>query len=356
MNVRFTPLLLCRVPLVSLSLLTGLMLFASASALAKDTSPFPMTPEFHDSIKAADATWPDDPAVPDLPPLPATDDPPIPIDNWLAVRYWDGLHPPKVGAPERLTAVVTSEKPLKADVIWSMRSPYSYLSLQRLVYLASNYNVDITIHPVMPVAVRSTKGGSGKAGGVFALWYKLPFTMWDTVRSGQFEGVGFKWASPDPIWQTIYPVNGENYEMVHPPEKQPYIGWITRLGCYAKLHGKSLDYVNQISPLIWGDRVDHWPAHVKKHFNKIEGLDYDTAIKAIQDNPDKVDKCWLESGKIQEQAGHGGVPLMIFQGEPFFGQDRFYQFFWRLQQSGLTKRWEPRAPFTTRPRTWPADE
>ena len=51
-------------------------------------------------------------------------------------------------------------------------------------------------------------------------------------------------------------------------------------------------------------------------------------------------------------AGHGGVPLMIFMnGEPFFGQDRFGEFFWRLRQNGLTERHEPRAPVRPRPLT-----
>jgi 2-hydroxychromene-2-carboxylate isomerase len=330
-----------------------ILLFASFGAQAEDA--FPVTPELIDSIAGLDATWPKDPAVPDLPPLPSTDDPPVPKDNFLNTHYWDGLHPPKEGPPQRLTAQVTDEKPLKADVIWSMRSPYSYLTLQRLVWLHSNYNVDLTIRPVLPIAVRSTKGGSGKAGGVFGVWYKIPDGMWDTVRSGQFHGVSFKWASPDPIWQNIYPVGGEGYLSVHPPEKQPYIGWVVRLGCYAQQRGKALDYVNQVSSLIWGDHVEHWPAHVKERFNRIEGLDYDKAIKYIQKNPEKIDSCWLENSKIATQAGHGGVPLMIFQGEPFFGGDRFDQFYWRLLQSGLTKRSEPRPPFTTKPLRWPAD-
>jgi len=55
---------------------------------------------------------------------------------------------------------------------------------------------------------------------------------------------------------------------------------------------------------------------------------------------------------IQLNAGHGGVPLMIFQGEPFFGQDRFNQFYWRLRESGLTRRDQPRAPFTAKPLHW----
>jgi hypothetical protein len=53
------------------------------------------------------------------------------------------------------------------------------------------------------------------------------------------------------------------------------------------------------------------------------------------------------------QAGHGGVPLMIFRGEPFFGQGRFGEFFWRLRQNGLTERIESRGPITAMPRRWP---
>ena len=35
---------------------------------------------------------------------------------------------------------------------------------------------------------------------------------------------------------------------------------------------------------------------------------------------------------------HYGVPMMAFGGEPFFGQDRFDQFKWRLEQHGLKRR------------------
>ena len=66
-----------------------------------------------------------------------------------------------------------------------------------------------------------------------------------------------------------------------------------------------------------------------------------------------MDAVWLENSKIQTQAGHGGVPLMIFNGEPFFGGDRFDVFFWRLRQNGLTSRYEARPPFTTKPIRWP---
>ncbi len=334
------------------SLLAGLMLFASIGVQAQDS--FPVTPELIDSLTGPDATWPDDPAVPDLPPLPATDDPPPPKDNWMVVHGTDGVHPPQEKMPAPLTAPVTEENPLKVDVIWSMRSPYSYLVLQRLVWLNSNYNVDMTIRPVMPIAVRSTKGGSGSAGGIFGVWYKLEHTQYDPNRTAEYEGIPYKdWAVPDPIWQTVYPFQGDGYGYVHPPEKQPYIHWVVRLAAYAQLKGKSVEFMAAVDYLIWSGEVAHWPAHVKERFNTIEGLDYDEAIKFIRENPEKVDALWLGNANIQSQSGHGGVPLMIFRGEPFFGQDRFDQFFWRLRQNGLTERKTTRPPFTTKPLRWP---
>jgi hypothetical protein len=40
----------------------------------------------------------------------------------------------------------------------------------------------------------------------------------------------------------------------------------------------------------------------------------------------------------QQSAGHWGVPLMVFEGEPFFGQDRFETLKWRMVQKGLKRR------------------
>ena len=37
----------------------------------------------------------------------------------------------------------------------------------------------------------------------------------------------------------------------------------------------------------------------------------------------------------QKNAGHWGVPLMVFEDEPFFGQDRLDILEWRLKQSGV---------------------
>jgi 2-hydroxychromene-2-carboxylate isomerase len=61
----------------------------------------------------------------------------------------------------------------------------------------------------------------------------------------------------------------------------------------------------------------------------------DAAIAAA---PERFDAIIETSQEAQREGGHYGVPLMVFAGEPFFGQDRFDQFKWRMQQKGLVKR------------------
>ena len=358
-------------------ILTAILFFAPFAVQAEDAFP-KITPELYDRLNSVESAmemdWPHDPAVPDLPPMPVTDDPVMNPDAFLWTRFDDNVYEPRVeGIPTLRTRKVTDSDPLEVDVYWSMRSPYSYLALNRLVWLNSNYNVNVNIRPVLPVAVRSTKGGSGKAGGLFGLPYKVPDTVWDAPRQGRYLGVPFNFPVPDPVWQVWNPkseVPGpENWLFTHPPEKQPYIFWLTRLACYASLQGKAIDFVNQVSFLIWSGVVHpdnpeaaddyakgHWPNYVKEYMNRVDGLDHDTAIEYIRKNPEEVDQCWIDNAEGMARTGHGGVPLMVIHDEPFFGGDRFDQFVYRLRQNGLTRRHEPRPPFTTPPLRWPAGE
>jgi len=296
--------------------------------------------------------------VPEMPPVDNKMSSDSHQGNWLWVHYDSTNHNYKnedslEAIPAPLTDVVTPEHPLKIDVFYSMRSPYSYLALQRYTWLNSNYNVDVNLKVIFPVAVRTPamfSGGTGGKGG--GRWYKWHDTLHDAARSGKYEGVPFRFADPDPVVQNHWPFENDHSGYILPLEEQPYITWLTRLGNAAQLAGKSLEYVNQVSPLIWGGRSDFWPADIEDAFNKT-GLDYDAAIKDIQKNPGKYDAVWQQNQVEFEASGHGGVPCGVFRGEPFFGQDRFNQLFWRLRQNGLTTRPEPREPFTTKPLRWP---
>ena len=290
--------------------------------------------------------------VPEMPPVPdvTTFDPPK--DNWAWTHdNWHNKRDPVKQLPPINQEVVTEEDPLKVDVFYSMRSPYSYLALFRLAYLHSNYNVDVNIRVIFPVAVRTRhKGGKGGSGR----WYFFGYSTHDMPRTGLYEGIPFRFANPDPILQDHNP-QGECSGLVAPMEKQPYIAWLVRLGSAAELAGKALEYCLAVSPLIWGARakVGEWPLHVEAAVNSI-GMDYDATIKDIQANPEKYDAVWSKNADDFQMTGQGGVPTMAFGGEPFFGQDRFNQLFWRLRQNGLTVRKVPREPLVARPLRWPS--
>lgn len=302
--------------------------------------------------------------VPEMPLVDNKMDPDSHQGNWLWVHYDSTNHNYKnedslEAMPAPRADVVTPENPLKIDVFYSMRSPYSYLALQRYTWLNSNFNVDVNIKVIFPVAVRTPGMFSGGLGGTEEAppkkggrWYKWADCLHDTARSGKYEGVPFRFADPDPIVQNHWPFENSDSGAILPLEEQPYITWLVRLANAAQLAGKALEYVSQVSPLIWGGRSDFWPADIEGAFNRT-GLDYDATIEDIQKNPAKYDAVWQQNQAEFLASGHGGVPCGVFRGEPFFGQDRFDQLFWRLRQNGLTTRPEPREPITTKPLRWP---
>ena len=312
--------------------------------------------------------------IPAMPAIADAMEPDSHAGNWLWVHYdnyehsyrnEDSLEP----VPPPLTEVATPDKPLVVDAYYSMRSPYSYLVLQRLTYLNSNYNVDVNIRVIFPVAVRTPGMFSGGAehkefegghGGTEEAppnkggrWYKWADTVHDTHRMGLYQGIPYRFAHPDPVVQNHWPLEGPETGRILPLPEQPYITWIVRLANAAELAGKCLEFVNHASPLIWGDQSDFWPADIPEAFEKT-GLDYEATIADIQADPDKYDAVWKKSQEEFLASGHGGVPNMVFRGEPFFGEDRFDVLFWRLRQNGLTTRPSPRSPLTTRPLRWPS--
>jgi len=147
----------------------------------------------------------------------------------------------------------------QVDLFWSFRSPYSYLATPRLVEMQRDFDVEITVRPVYPIALRIP----GFFKKVNPLW--PPYLLRDCARIAEMNGLPFAWPSPDPIVQDI-----ATMEVAADPQ----------------------------------------------------GFDAD-----IERN---------EAG--QKAAGHWGVPLMVFRGEPFFGQDRIDVLLWRMQKAGLARR------------------
>jgi 2-hydroxychromene-2-carboxylate isomerase len=211
------------------------------------------------------------------------------------------------------------------DLFWSFRSPYSYLATPRLVALAGEYELEIAVRPVRPIAVRDPEFFR-RANPLWA-----PYLLRDTHRIAEFLGLGFGWPRPDPVVQ--------DYANRRIPPEQPYIHRLTRLGTEAARRGRGLAFLDEVSRVIWGGRVVGW--HEGAHLGDAAGraglvlAELDAAIGTHQA---ELDATIEENEKALEKAGHWGVPTMVFRGEPFFGQDRIDLLVWRLKQHGLRRR------------------
>ena len=214
---------------------------------------------------------------------------------------------------------------LAFDVFWSFRSPYSYLATRRLVRLQAEYDVAVRVRPVLPIAVRIP----GFFQQVNPLW--PPYLLRDVMRIAQHEGLDFGWPRPDPIVQ--------DFATREVAAEQPYIYRLTRLGVDAVERGRGLAFVDEVSQIIWNGQVVGWHegAHLAEAAARA-GLDLATMDAAIAADPARYDAIIEQNQRDLETAGHWGVPTMVFQDEPFFGQDRIDLLVWRMRQHGLAPR------------------
>ncbi len=60
--------------------------------------------------------------------------------------------------------------------------------------------------------------------------------------------------------------------------------------------------------------------------------------EVLESEAERLDAAIKLNEADQRIGGHYGVPLMVYAGEPFFGQDRYDQLLWRMQQTGLVRR------------------
>jgi len=211
------------------------------------------------------------------------------------------------------------------DVFWSFRSPYSYLATKRLVAIAREYDVDVRIRPVLPIAVRIP----GFFKQVNPLW--PPYLMRDTTRIAEYEGLDYGWPRPDPIVQ--------DFATREVAAEQPYIHRLTRLGVDAVERGRGLPFIDEVSQIIWNGKVTGWHegAHLAEAAARA-GLDLAAMDAAVTADPARYDAIIEANQRELEAAGHWGVPTMVFAGEPFFGQDRIDLLLWRMGQHGLAPR------------------
>lgn len=213
---------------------------------------------------------------------------------------------------------------LKFDFFFSFRSPYSYLATPQIAALVAKYDAEANLRVVLPIAVRIP----GFFAQVNPLW--PPYLMKDTFRIAHMISIPYRWPRPDPI------------AMIDPrtvARDQPRIYRVSRLGAAAAEAGRGLEFACEAAKEIWSGSTDNWHEgdHLTRAADRV-GFDGAALEAKIKADPPHYDAIIADNQEAQTKAGHWGVPLFCFEGEPFFGQDRIDHLEWRMKQKGLKAR------------------
>jgi len=213
---------------------------------------------------------------------------------------------------------------LQADLYFSFRSPYSYLAVGRYRKLSQTHAVDIALRPVWPLAVREPDFFERNHPN----W--LGYTMRDMVRVAEYHGIPFGPPRPDPIVQDV--------ETRKIAVEQPHIERVTRMGQAATRRGAGLAFAAEAARMIWGGQSGWNEPGRLEHALATTGFDTEEVVAEVERDSAGLDAEIADNQNALEAAGHWGVPTLVFDGEPFFGQDRIDMVKWRMEQKGLHTR------------------
>lgn len=200
------------------------------------------------------------------------------------------------------------------DVWFSLQSDYCYFLVDRLLRLA-DAGVAVKIRPVLGLVLRMpemTRDRSALEQAHFLL---------DTQRTAAF--LGLPHAPPDPS-----PIQFEQGAWVASVE-QPHIERLFSLFVGACAEGRALPFLDVVVRGLWDGSQPGWDrsGFLEAAMARI-GLDHDDVLAR---HPwAEVEPVLCANHEAMLAAGHWGVPLMAYEGEPFYGQDRFDQLLWRM--------------------------
>ncbi len=208
------------------------------------------------------------------------------------------------------------------DVFWSFRSPYSYLAGSDMLALARDFEVDVALRVVLPLAVREPDFYQRAS----ADW--VNYIAMDWRRRAEFLGLTHGRPDPDPV--VIEP------ETRRVATEQPMIHWLSALGVEAQRRGRGPAFAAAVSAEIFGGTQNwHRGLHLADAAARA-GLHLEDMWDAIEDGDHEAE---IDANHAAlTAAGHWGVPTFLVRGEPFFGQDRVDTLRWRLDQLGVARR------------------
>ena len=204
------------------------------------------------------------------------------------------------------------------EVYWSHQSPYCYFALDRILRLHRCARVCVALKLVLPGVLRN----AGKFVDASALEER--YFCLDTERTAQFLGVPYGVPRP-------WPVECEPGTLYRAGPDQPRAYRLYHLNQAAIELGKGLEFLDAVTRLIWCGETSNWhETAILRPVIEKAGFDYDGLTEDAQRRGETFMQTYAQNDQDLQTAGHWGVPVFVYNGEPFYGQDRFDQLLWRL--------------------------
>lgn len=195
------------------------------------------------------------------------------------------------------------------EFFFSYRSPYSYLAAARVFALADRWRLRVQYRGVAPMVNR----------GVALPRAKKLYLLRDAAREARRLGIPF-----GPVHDPL----GEGAERC------------LAIGELAAELGRAREFVTLSARAIWSQAADVSRPRVLRTLCQAAGLDWRQCEQALAE-PRWLARC-ERNAECLRAAGHWGVPTMLFDGEPFWGQDRIEDLEARLAAAGVPAT-EPKA-------------
>ena len=219
----------------------------------------------------------------------------------------------------------------RLDIFWSVRSPYCFMSIDRLCAIQRGFDIEVVFRPVRPLLVREPNAFKDQPFKE----QRLAYFMKDIFREAERLGYSPAWPNPDPL-KTEGAPDGTNPLLHKISTDQPYVDLLHGLILAAGKQGAALDFVRAAVARMWNGEPGWDEDASLKAIAEEAGLEFSTLRQWAAANQDEITATIIEN-ETDQLKHHWGVPLMVLDDEPFFGQDRIDALVWRLEKKGLKR-------------------
>jgi 2-hydroxychromene-2-carboxylate isomerase len=203
------------------------------------------------------------------------------------------------------------------ELYWSHMSAYCYLVLDRALALSKRDDIVLNPRPVLPGVIRNA-ARFDKASKV-----EIDYFDMDVRRIAESLDLPIREPVPSPV---VFKLG--TWEAA---TKQPHVYYLYYLTLSAIRHNKGLAFLDKVARLLWDGSTDNWhQADHLKNAAENAGLEFSVINAEALSRQAEFDLQLKHNERALLEAGHWGVPTLVYRGEPFFGQDRFDLLLWRL--------------------------